>query len=215
MHSYAARTIRGVAIAAILISPALVHAALLISRWTPLAVCLITVQIFIVCALILWRSNNRYKWLLAIAIPGLVAFALSRATPQQSLIAMSGIPHAAVYLGLSVYFGQSLAGPQDAVITVLARRVRGNLPAYVLAYTRQVTWAWCIFFAGQVLTSLILLLCAPVAIWSLFVNLLNYPLVALMFVAEYAFRTWHLRDQPRDKISHIWQMFAPAKNTGE
>src|SRR5512135_1132040 len=112
MQPYAARAIRGVAMAAILISPALIHTALLISRWTPLAVGLVTVQIFVVCALTLWRSASRYKWLLAIAIPGLVAFALSRATPQQSLIAMSGIPHAAVYLGLLAYFAQTLAGPQ-------------------------------------------------------------------------------------------------------
>ena len=62
------------------------------------------------------------------------------------------------------------------------------LPRGVAVYTRRVTQAWSLFFAGQLVTSAALLAFAPRPVWSLFVNVLDLPLVALMFVAEYACR---------------------------
>ena len=55
------------------------------------------------------------------------------------------------------------------------------------------TRAWSLFFAGQLAGSLVLLVFAPRWAWSLFVNVVDLPLVAAMFGAEFTCRKWMLR----------------------
>jgi uncharacterized membrane protein len=51
-----------------------------------------------------------------------------------------------------------------------------------------VTAAWVVFFLALAAASAVLALAAPFAWWSLFVNVLSWPLIGLMFVAEYGYR---------------------------
>lgn len=120
-----------------------------------------------------------------------------------SLVAASALPHTLAYAVLLSTFAISLLPGRDPVVTWLARRLSGPLGKPMLAYTRGVTWAWCLFFAAQLLTSLSLFTWAPLAVWSFFVNLLNLPLVGLMFAAEYAFRRVHMRDSPRHTLADM------------
>jgi uncharacterized membrane protein len=122
------------------------------------------------------------------------------------LIAASGLPHTLVYLGLLLMFGATLRPGHDALITALARRMYGDISDDMWRYTRRVTWAWCFFFAAQLLTSLALFLLAPLAVWSFFVNVLNLPLLALMFVAEQLCRPFLLRDAPRHSFADVRRM---------
>ena len=55
-------------------------------------------------------------------------------------------------------------------------------------YTRRVTAAWALFFAAIVAIMVALFAAAPRRVWSLFANFCILPLVALMFIAEYAVR---------------------------
>ncbi|MGZ8252126.1 MAG: hypothetical protein ACXWT7_07260, partial [Methylophilaceae bacterium] len=64
----------------------------------------------------------------------------------------------------------------------------GALPPEHERYARYVTVAWVIFFALMLLTSTLLFFLAPLATWSIFVNFLTLPLVALMFVLEFMVR---------------------------
>jgi hypothetical protein len=122
------------------------------------------------------------------------------------LIAASGLPHALIYLGLLAMFGATLRPGRDALVTGLARRMYGAIPAEMASYTRRVTWAWCAFFVTQLATSLILFLVAPLAVWSFFVNVLNLPLLALMFVAEQTCRPYFLRNAPRHSLADMLRM---------
>ena len=61
-------------------------------------------------------------------------------------------------------------------------------------YTRQVTLAWSIFFGTMALVSTALFFAAPVKVWSGFANFLTAPLIALMFIVEYAVRRRMLPD---------------------
>jgi uncharacterized membrane protein len=122
------------------------------------------------------------------------------------LIAASGLPHTLIYLGLLAMFGATLRPGHDALVTTLARRMYGDIPDDMARYTRRVTWAWCFFFAAQLLTSLTLFLLAPLAAWSFFVNILNVPLVVLMFVAEQLCRPFLLRDAPRHSFADVRRM---------
>lgn len=117
-----------------------------------------------------------------------------------ALIIVNGVPHAAINLFLLWFFGRTLIHDREALITGFARRAHGTLPPYIESYTRQVTVAWCVFFAAQVLLSAVLFLAAPVDTWSLYVNILSFPLIVLMFVAEYLFRIRRFPDYPHVSI---------------
>jgi len=122
--------------------------------------------------------------------------------------AVSGLIHATVNLFLLWYFARTLHAGEQALITRLARRVHGFLPPEMEAYTRRVTVAWCVFFAGQVAVSLLLLAFAPLQIWSTFVNLINLPLIALMFAGEYLYRRLRFPHHPRASIARILRAYA-------
>lgn len=112
-------------------------------------------------------------------------------------LAVAGGCHAVAYLSLLTWFAASLRRNREPVVTGLARRVRNTMPDKVVHYTRHVTLAWCIFFAAQLLLSVGLLLLAPQAIWSAFVNVLNLPLLVAMFLAEFGCRMVLFRHEPR------------------
>lgn len=122
------------------------------------------------------------------------------------LVAASAIPHALVNTGLLALFGLTLLPGREPLVTMLARRMSGAISADTVTYTRGVTWAWSLFFLAQLLGSLILFLAAPLAVWSFFVNVLNLPLVVLMFAAEYAYRLHHLEDAPRHSLADVMRM---------
>jgi uncharacterized membrane protein len=130
---------------------------------------------------------------------------LSRFTGGGPVVA-AAVPHAMAYLALLALFAASLQPGREAVITILARRSRGYLPADVVRYTRRVTLAWCGFFGAQLLGSLGLLLLAPLQVWSLFINLCNLPLVGVMLCAEYGYRQWRHAARPPERLSDMFRI---------
>ena len=127
----------------------------------------------------------------AAAFLALVMLAARGATGALSVL--YPLPSLLVYCALLWMFARTLAPGREALVTALARHVHGTLPDEITAYTRQVNWAWCLFFGAMALTSLLLFALAPLALWSLFVNVLSLPLIAAMFVAEYAYRVLRYR----------------------
>jgi uncharacterized membrane protein len=148
---------------------------------------------------ILVRSKDRWLWLLIIAAAAALTYALGR-----SGAALYGVPHAAVYLSLLWLFGRTLVRGREAFITRLARHARGGvLPPGMETYTRRLTLAWCGFFAAQLAVSALLLRFGSLDSWSLFINVLNFPLLALMFGADYLFRVLRFGDSPASLATAI------------
>jgi uncharacterized membrane protein len=81
-------------------------------------------------------------------------------------------------------------------ITSLARRLDPHWRPEMESYTRAVALGWTFFFLMQCAISGALLLTAPREVWSLFVLVLDLPLVVLMFVAEYVARRLRFPDHP-------------------
>jgi hypothetical protein len=129
--------------------------------------------------------------------------------------AVSGVSHAAAFLALLWYFGRTLLGGREPLITRLARSVHGSLPPEIVAFTRRVTAAWCVFFASQVLLSALLFAFAPFEAWSLFVNVLNLPLLALMFIGDHLYRAIRFPDYPRPSIARVLRAFVEVTSTPE
>ena len=148
-----------------------------------------------VLAASLWLAlrTRRAGWvgLAAVAAAALLgALAWPEAT---SVNLLYPVPSVIVYGALMWVFGRTLAPGREALVTRVARRVHGVLPDYITAYTRRLTWAWCLLFGAMALASVLLFAFAPLEAWSLFVNVLTFPLIAGMFVVEYAYRLLRYR----------------------
>jgi len=194
-------------------APLLIHASIATGRWTFVIVAIPLLQLLIVGIGAMTRRPESIKWLVAAAaLFGSVALGAHEA--GLSLVAMPGIPHALAYSALLVTFGASLLPGREALLTRLATAIHGPLPEELIAHTRRVTWAWCFFFAGQLLVSLMLFIFAPLEMWSFFVNVLNLPLVVAMFGVEYGYRLFRFRDYPHDIFSDIMGIFTKAGENG-
>ena len=113
-------------------------------------------------------------------------------SPQPAIIL--GMPHLAANSFLMWFFGRTLTGRREPLITTVARRVHGSLSPELENYTRHVTIAWSLFFALQISCSFILFFFASLEVWSTFINILSSPLIVLMFLCEYTYRVLRYRD---------------------
>jgi uncharacterized membrane protein len=104
------------------------------------------------------------------------------------------VQHVCTNLVLCWLFAHTLLGEREPLVTRFARIARrGDMPPEVLSFTRGVTLAWALFFAAVAAVSAGLYVGASIEAWSAFCNLINSPLVGLMFVGEYAVRRYKLR----------------------
>lgn len=101
-----------------------------------------------------------------------------------------------INMSLCLVFATSLLPGEMPVVTRYSRIMRGELPPAIADYTRKVTQAWAVFFAAMALECVVLAVYAPMPVWSLFANLLNYIAVGLAFAIEYFIRVRYLAQYP-------------------
>ena len=163
----------------------------------PFVAALATLEVSVIAGVLTRKWACRYRFGLWVSL--LAAGAALTAVPGLPArvvgLAVTGGCHAVAYSILLIWFGMSLRAGREPIVTGIARRLRQTMPDSVVHYTRIVTFAWCGFFACQLLVSAALLLLAPRAAWSAFVILLNLPLVATMTLAEFACRQILFRHQ--------------------
>lgn len=153
------------------------------------------------------RSAHRAWWLLILLLAG-AGIGLLEQRGNLGMAAAYGVPHAAANGLLLWWFVRTLQDGSEPLITRVARRIHGALSPRIETYTRQVTIAWCVFFALQVAVSLFLFAFAPLETWSMFVNVLNLPLLVLMFAGEYLVRVVRFPDHPRVSVTRMLRAFA-------
>ena len=155
---------------------------------------------------VLGRSRRGRVLLAMLGGIGLIGFLLWRAFGASPAL-FYPVPYLTVYAFLFWLFGRTLRPGRQPLITRLATQVHGELPAQIARYTRQVTWAWCVFFAVMALTSMLLFLFEPLPIWSVFNNLLNLPLVVAMYLGEYAWRLLRFPNFSHASIATVFRAF--------
>ncbi len=132
------------------------------------------------------------RWARPLIAPALAALALLLfgcwQLLEQKFYWMCLLQDCALYGLLAVSFAGSLRPGATALCTELADKLHGPLTPREVRYSRRVTAAWAIFFALIVAITVVLFATAPLRLWSLFANFCILPLVALMFLAEYAVR---------------------------
>jgi uncharacterized membrane protein len=196
------------------IAPFVTHATIVTGRFRLIAACLAACQVIMVGTTVLRRGSGIMR-VLGLAATGVMAVMVTARLAEPGrpgapeLLASSGLSHMMIYASLLAVFAHSLQPGQTPLVSIMARRLRGALTPPIAVYTRSVTKAWCMFFAGQLFASAALFLLAPLAVWSLFVNVLDGPLVLLMFAGEYAVRRVQLRNQTHmSPISMIRRLVA-------
>ena len=165
-------------------------------------------------ALGLWSLPMRWLGALGVlALAGLLVAVWPWLTGRVALLFF--LEQTGVYLLMAVVFGRTLRGPEESLVTQMARRVHGGvLSDKQLVYTRKVTLTWSLFFAAMALASVLLFLLAPTAVWSVFANLLGGPLIALMFVGEFVWRRVALPGETRATMAdaiRAWKTYNAEK----
>lgn len=156
--------------------------------------------------------SDRLAWLaltVFVALPLLPALRRPAAWAWGLLLAAAGLLYAGAVSGLAHYFmylppilipaavctafGRTLRPGTMPLVTQIATRIRGPLPAELVAYTRAVTWFWTVLLAGLAAGSLGLALFATPELWSLLSNVVLYLLLAAVFLLEYVYRRLRFR----------------------
>ena len=110
-------------------------------------------------------------------------------------------------------FATSLVENRVPLCTRIAALAHDPIEPKLGRYTRQVTVAWMIFFASNVCISAVLFAYAPIVVWSVYANVLDLPLVGLMFVAEYGMRHWLLPDMKHVSIFDSMRRYVHLSRT--
>lgn len=191
------RGVRWAAVAAVCIAyPVLAHLASANPDPDRLDAAVAIAPLIALALVLAWRSPQR-PWMLLLCLAGCAL-----------LYALSGwlvlhynwvflLQHAGMQALLGLAFARTLRAGQQPMVSRFAAIIHGSLSPALARYTRQVTWAWTLYFAVMTTLSLLLFWLAPVSIWSAFANLLNLPLLIVMFSAEYAARLMLLAPSDR------------------
>ena len=123
------------------------------------------------------------------------------------------LQHAGIHALLCGAFGRTLLPGRVPMVSGFARIVHGELSSALLTYTRSATWAWTGYFGATCALSLTLFWLAPVAVWSMFANLLGGALLVLMFAGEYAVRCFVL--PPAERAGPLDAIRAYRQASGE
>lgn len=191
------RSARWIAVATLCVGYAvLAHLAAADPRPDLLNASVATVPLVALALLLAWRSPQRSRMLL-VFMAGCVTLYVATGWLVQHYSWVFLLQHVGMQALFGVAFGHTLRSGQTPLVSRLASLVHGQLSPALARYTRQVTWAWTLYFSSMTLVSLLLFWLAPIAVWSVFANLLSLPLLILMFVAEYGVRVCLLSPSER------------------
>jgi uncharacterized membrane protein len=165
----------------------------------------------IVGLLLLWRGTHVAVALLA-AAGAAVLLIHDWTLLEQNFADLYLVQEVGFYALLAASFGQSLLEGRVPLCTRFADQLHGPLSPQEVIYSRRVTAAWTLLFVALALLSLVLFEFAPLRVWSFFANFCAVPLMALMFIAEYAVRRRVLPQSQRQGILASVRVYFASPN---
>jgi uncharacterized membrane protein len=118
---------------------------------------------------------------------GLIIFAVYIVFVDEIYVALY-LPPVLILSFFIFTFAKTLLPGQEALLTKIARVIFHDDGPETAIYTRQVTWLWACFLALLLVQTIAISLFAPIEVWSLFTNILNYVFMGLLFIIEYIYR---------------------------
>lgn len=109
---------------------------------------------------------------------------------DQAMIAEKALYSIPVFICLTlfIFFANTLRAGQTPLITTIAQLTDESLSDSARSYTRKLTMFWCVIFLCMALECLLLATLAPIQVWSLFTNVVNYLVIMLLFILEFFIR---------------------------
>ena len=204
------RMLRWLGIVALLIGyPLLAHYTNEAGRSANLGALVAIAPVLLIALLLAWRSSRRFIMLAALML-SCVALWLGWSALERHFGLVYWLQNMAMQLILFMTFARTLIAGRQPLCTRFAEAMHAPMTPQHEIYTRQVTLAWSLFFAAMALVSTLLFFLTPLTTWSVFANFLTLPLVALMFIAEYAVRRHVL---PEMRNMHILDAVRAFRST--
>ncbi|MHB1654884.1 MAG: COG4648 family protein [Burkholderiales bacterium] len=189
----AGRTLSGFGVAAAMFGYALLANYTNQSGNATLGVAVALSPLLLALLLFAGRSPHRLLMLSLIAVAG-TATILAWPLLKRHYGWIYWMEHEALQLTLFATFARTLFAGRQPLCARYAEIMHGSLNEAHRRYARSVTVAWTVFFGIMIAVSTSLFFLFPLGIWSIFSNFVFLPLVALMFIAEFAIRKRVLTD---------------------
>lgn len=189
----------------------LIHKVTISGQYTPSTAALVLVPFVVMVAWFIALELNLRLAILITTTLAMFALAMVNMFGLPHPVIILGLPHLVTNLFLMWFFARTLKDGRKPLITAIALRVHGSITPDLEIYTRRVTWAWSLFFASQIVASIGLYIFASLQVWSTFINILNGPLIVLMFICEYTYRVLRYRGHRSSIFSglHIFSRDTP------
>lgn len=172
-----------------------------------LAAGLALAPLFAIGLALAWNAAARVLACLLLAIAGCACWAVWPVIARHAGL-LFWLQDVSLMLALFVTFGRTLLPGRKPLCVHFAEMLHGPLAPAHQHYAQRVTVAWVMFFGTMALLSTLLFFLAPLATWSVFVNFLVLPLVALMFMLEFIVRRLVLSDAGAGHILDAVQAYS-------
>jgi len=180
------------------------------SPWNPAA---LLAPMLAAAAIAAWAAGQRVRSLLAVvAIAALCLQALLGVLIPAPLLYLG--QHVGINLGLAWWFGSGLREGHQALVTRMAALVHRHMPPAMVAYTRNVTRAWVVYFIAMSSVSLVLFALASFETWAWFANFATPFALAAMFGGERLLRYRLHPDFERSSVLDAIRAYRQAYSTG-
>jgi len=142
------------------------------------------------------------RWSLVRAAVILIAVLALTVTLRQQ--AFAALPSIVMNLSLAILFGATLRrGSVPLLLRISAAAFPQDMSPVFERYMRTLTAVWATFFVIMALTSVVLMGFTSFTTWSLFVNVLSWPITALLFLGECLLRRLALPHLPAHTPTQI------------
>lgn len=156
-----------------------------------------------------WAAGQRVRSVLALAgIAALCLQALLGVLIPAPLLYLG--QHVGINLGLAWWFGSGLREGHEALVTRMAALVHRHMPPAMVAYTRNVTRAWVVYFIAMSAVSLLVFTLNPFDTWAWFANFATPLALAAMFGGERLLRYRLHPDFERSSIADAIRAYREA-----
>ena len=182
------KRLRWVGVAALIaVYAVLVHHVNVSGKPSALGAALAVAPVLGVALAMACNAASRLTGLMLLGAAGLASWQWWAVIAQHSGF-LFWIQDISLMLALLITFSRTLLPSRKPLCVQFAEMLHGPLEPAHERYARQVTVAWVMFFGAMAAISTLLFFLGPLAVWSVFVNFLALPLVALMFGTEFLMR---------------------------
>jgi uncharacterized membrane protein len=162
-------------------------------------------------AAIRWRRPSQAEWRRLLAPALLVGAVLGLTLASNDARFLLFVP-VLVNLALLLAFARTLRNGPPLVET-FARMQHSDLTAAELRHCRNVTGIWCVFFVGNAAVAFWLAIAAELWWWTLYTGVVAYLLMAMLFAAEFVYRSWRFRRYEGSLVEPLFRRIFPRDPT--